>query len=326
MQGRAVWIGMGPVARALRENRSMAGNHMRKEEGVAVFGHGRGLAASRRERVLVAGVAGLGIFILLAVAAVVNFKSDANARQMRNAAGAFDPSRQLAYALNRPVKAGERISLTNVAQVPWGRNDLPRDAVMVAQELDGMFAKSDIPAGVALSRSMVGSEPAVSSLPVSPGNRAVAIEVDETAGIEGHALPGTRVDIVLTYLENEGLVSKIIVQNARVLSTGGDTRAPGELAQQVQGPRRTARTVTLDVSVKDALEIQTARQLGRLSLIMRAAEDDRAAPILETNRNDISGQKPPAATKPNCRTGRMRSGGKDYIIDCDGGVTEVLSQ
>lgn len=296
----------------------------RKDSFPVVFG-GRSAVNSQRERVLLVAVAGFGIAMVLGVAAIMNFRSDANARMAMNVSAGFDPSRQLVYSLARPVRAGERITVDNIAQVSWGRNEVPRDAVMVPQEVDGMYAKTDIQSGTALARSMFAREPSMVSLPVTPGNRAVAIEVDETSGIEGHALPGTHVDVVLTYLENEGLTSKIIVQNARILSAGGDTRAANQLGQQVAGPRRSARTITLDVGVKDALEIQTARQLGRLSLFMRASDDDKAAPVIETNRNDISGNKKPALNKQACRTGRMLSGGKEYIVDCDGGVSEVAA-
>jgi pilus assembly protein CpaB len=300
----------------------MSARHQRNSYPV-VFG-GRAANVSRRERALVVAVAGFGIALMLGVIAITNFKSDANARMGMNSASGFDPSKQLVYSLARPVRAGERVTIDNVAQVSWGRNEIPRDAVMVAQEVDGMFAKADIPSGTALARSMFAREPSMVTLPVTPGNRAVAIEVDETSGIEGHALPGTRVDIVLTYLENEGLTSKIIVQNARILSAGGDTRAASQIDQQIGTVRRSARTITLDVGVKDALEIQTARQLGRLSLFMRSSEDDKAAPILETNRNDIAGNKKATAKKDTCKAGRMLSGGKEYVVDCDGGISELI--
>lgn len=304
----------------------MSARRQRKENFPVVFG-GKSALVSRRERALIVAVAGFGIALLLGVVAIANFRSEANARQMLNATGGFDPSRQLVYSLSRSVRAGERITIDNVAQISWGRNDIPRDAVTIPQEVEGMFARSDIPAGTALSRGMFTREPSGVSLPVTLGNRAVAIEVDETSGIEGHALPGTRVDVVLTYLENEALTSKIIVQNARILSAGGDTRVASQMAQQIAGPRRSARTITLDVGVKDALEIQTARQLGRLSLFMRSADDDKAAPILQTNRTDIDGTaRKSSSKKPACKSGRMLSGGKEYVVDCDGGISELVPE
>ena len=302
----------------------MNARNQRKQSFPVVFG-GRNAAESKRERALVVGVAGFGLALVLGVAAIMNFRSDADARMAKAASSGFDPSKQLVYSVARPVAAGERVTIDNVSQISWGRNEVPRDAVLVPQEADGMYAKTDIPAGAALSRSMLAREPSMVTLSVTQGNRAVAIEVDETSGIEGHALPGTRVDVVLTYSENEGLTSRIIVQNARILSAGGDTRVASQLGQQLQGPRRSARTITLDVGVKDALEIQTARQIGRLSLFMRAANDDKAATVLETNRNDIFGNKKANEKKTTCRTGRMLSGGREYVVDCDGGISEVIA-
>jgi len=176
----------------------MNARNQRKQSFPVVFG-GRNAAESKRERALVVGVAGFGLALVLGVAAIMNFRSDADARMAKAASSGFDPSKQLVYSVARPVAAGERVTIDNVSQISWGRNEVPRDAVLVPQEADGMYAKTDIPAGAALSRSMLAREPSMVTLSVTQGNRAVAIEVDETSGIEGHALPGTRVDVVLTY-------------------------------------------------------------------------------------------------------------------------------
>jgi pilus assembly protein CpaB len=166
----------------------------------------------------------------------------------------------------------------------------------------------------------------MSSLALTPRNRAVSIEVDETSGLEGHALPGTKVDIVLTFTEGGQLTSKVIVQNARVLSYGGDTSTAADRSAVASDMRvrRTSRTITLDVTPKDALQITTARQLGRLSLIMRSNDDDLGSPALEVDEGSIAQNKQERRNTNSCKSGRMRMGNREYVVDCDGSISQVI--
>ncbi|MCB0336449.1 MAG: Flp pilus assembly protein CpaB, partial [Bdellovibrionales bacterium] len=154
---------------------------------------------------------------------------------------------------------------------------------------------------------------------------AVTIEIDSQSSVEGWARPGTKVDVTLTYMSNQELTSKVIVQNARVLSYGGDatlvTDHFGSLNRKSVKP---GSTITLEVSPGDALKIQTSKQLGSLSLLMRAPEDDKAAAVTEVDRNLIDGAK--AKIEPQvktCKRGKMRLEGKEYIIDCDGSIAQL---
>lgn len=283
---------------------------------------------NERERFLFIAAGGICFSLFLVLVFVLNFQQkDAVAGADKTSDSTLsNPGMIAVLTPGRPVKVGDPLANIEFKEMYWPRAQVPEGAIRTVSEVQGYFAKVAIQPGIPLQKSHMTKETGQISLPVTPGNRAVAIEVDETSGIEGHALPGTHVDVALTYYEGEALTSKIIVQNARIISAGGDTRAAGDLpARTTQAPRRSSRTITLDVSVKDALEIQTARQLGRLNLLMRAVDDDKGTSTLEVDRNDIAGNKSKTtnAKKSGCKNGRMRSGGKEYIVDCDGTMTEV---
>jgi Flp pilus assembly protein CpaB len=84
--------------------------------------------------------------------------------------------------------------------------------------------------------------------------------------------------------------------------------------------------MTLEVSTEDALKIQTARQMGRISLIMRASDDVQASAVTDMSAAKVGGGEDARPTHGNgCTRGKMRMAGREYIIDCDGRISEVMN-
>jgi len=283
-----------------------------------------------RDRLLFIAAAGLAFSLLIILVIVFNFRSDANARTAATPEVAPPVAANLGtislLTPERAVRAGTKLNEVRFKEVLWPRNQVPEEAVRDMSEVQNMYAKSDLSPGIPLQRSHLSREGFMSSLALTPRNRAVSIEVDETSGLEGHALPGTKVDIILTFTEGGQLTSKVIVQNARVLSYGGDTSTAADRSAVASDlrVRRTSRTITLDVTPKDALQITTARQLGRLSLIMRSNDDDLGSPVLELDEGAIAHNKQERRNTNSCKSGRMRMGNREYVVDCDGSISQVV--
>jgi len=109
---------------------------------------------------------------------------------------------------------------------------------------------------------------------LSPGKRAMTIEISPESASAGFILPDDRVDIILTQLvEFVGedlppqLITKTIMENARVIAidqTFGD----------VDGiPTLTGSTATLEVTQVQAELLANAARGGSLSLTLRSAAD-----------------------------------------------------
>lgn len=229
---------------------------------------------------------------------------------------------------DRLVRAGSALGDVTFKEIYWPRNQVPEGAVRDVAELRALFAKNDMQPGTPVLRQNLTREQSMATLPVTPGNRAVAISIDDRAGIEGHALPGTRVDVVLTFMSGGQLTSKVIVQNAIVLSLGGDTTPFGrQAAEGARLGRRSSNTITLDVTPGDALQLQTARQLGTLSLIMRALDDNKTVSVDTKTTSDLEGGKRGAdGPKKACaKRGQVRIDGKQFVMDCDGSISQLVN-
>jgi len=114
---------------------------------------------------------------------------------------------------------------------------------------------------------------------LSPGLRAITIPINETNSIAGLLFPGDRVDLIVTHDVGSRRVSETVMTNIRVLAVDARTQA-------VEGQPGVGRTVTIEVTPKQAESVIVARGIGSFSLALRSlarpegAPDDETGPVL----------------------------------------------
>lgn len=285
-----------------------------------------------RTRLIYIAAVGLSFSLMTLTMLVVNYKQDANAKESKSVVTPIDMAGSGSiplYVPERPIPAGAKLSDFSFKEAYWPRNQVPDGAVFELSEIKNRYAKANIPAGVPVIRTNLTDQMMVrQSLPLTPGNRAISIEVDEISGLEGHALPGTRVDILLSYYEDRVLKTEMIVQNARVLSYGGEVKPAYSQESSVPTTRvnRISRSITVEVSPRDAMKIHTARQLGRLGLIMRSEEDNKTPEVTELDQFEIGTSHQAKAADKGCSKGTVRmQNGSEYVVGCDGTINQVMN-
>ncbi|MCB0332399.1 MAG: Flp pilus assembly protein CpaB [Bdellovibrionales bacterium] len=287
-----------------------------------------------RERLLF--IAALGLTFSLLIILVVVFKVRGNSSE--TAANdypemASEPAAQAGVATvtllapERTVRSGTKLSDVQFKKMYWPRNQVPEGAIRDEAEVRAYYAKTDLEPGVPLQRRHLTREAQSAMLSITPGNRATTISIDAEKAIEYHVIPGSHVDVVLTYYQAGELTSKVLVQNARVLSLGGDTSIGDDMQRRGASRRRLAsQTVTLDVSPQDALKIATSKQLGKLSLLMRSGDDVKPSPVNEVNQTDIGSGVVGGSKRQSrsCKRGTIKIQGKgEFLLDCDGSMTPI---
>lgn len=114
---------------------------------------------------------------------------------------------------------------------------------------------------------------------VAPGMRAISIEITSAKEVSGFVLPGDRVDLLVTYeLKNTGgkggeapenvykYISETILRNVRVLAADQTFAEP----KDAKNATVKAKTVTLEVTDKQAETVALAGALGAISLTLRS--------------------------------------------------------
>ena len=286
--------------------------------------------ARQRQRLVLIGVASCAV-ILLVLLIMYFGRNQATASKLEDTAqenqsvSKTQENTISVYVLSKNLQAGEQIKSEDLEQVLMSKDNLPSDVVKEKSEVAGTYAVIALTKGEAIKKSSVTIENSKTEvLNITPGMRAVTIEVNAKRGIEGWALPGTRVDVVLTYMSDGELTSKVVVENTRVLSNAGDSTNKSQDRLSARRPVSGDTTVTLETTPKDALKIETAQQKGTLSLHMRSLEDSKTSGVEQYTENELDKQDKEKVSdkkkKDTCRRGKMKIDGKEYVVDCDGQI------
>lgn len=201
------------------------------------------------------------------------------------------------------------------------RLSVPSGVISRFEQIQGQYAKSPILVDQPISDKLVTSVRPVTviSSKIPEGFRAVTIPVDQTTGVEGWAKPGAKVDVVLVSSASGRNEAGTIVCNAEVLSAGANASAG---PNDAPGP---ASTVTLLVSPEDAVTIQLAQTMGKLSLSLRGDSDGGAGGYCAKKISSVFGEPASPAVvkkKTGCVRVKRPEGGYDELCLGDGGILE----
>ncbi len=125
------------------------------------------------------------------------------------------------------------------------------------------------------SRLVKGTASGYLSAILPAGMRAVATEISAETSAGGFVIPGDHVDVILTHRDREAekrtsvetFVSETIILNARVLAV--DQTVEDKNGQKVV----IGKTVTLELSPRQAEAMALGKQVGTLSLALRSVVD-----------------------------------------------------
>ncbi len=133
----------------------------------------------------------------------------------------------------------------------------------------------------------VGSLGGLSSV-IPEGFRAMTVKVDDVVGVSGFILPGTLVDIVVVIqppkgTANEEMISKIVLQNIKVLASGQNIDKP----KNDREVERSVKAVTLQVTPEQAEKLALASSEGKLQLVMRNSVDQADEKTTGANKRSL---------------------------------------
>jgi pilus assembly protein CpaB len=109
---------------------------------------------------------------------------------------------------------------------------------------------------------------------LAPDSRAISIKVDEESGVSGLIRPGDYVDVLLTQVFEKAdparrAMSETVLANVRVIAIDQEIVQGGRTITSVAGKQ--AQTVSLELAPDQVKKVTVAKQIGTLSLAVRAA-------------------------------------------------------
>jgi pilus assembly protein CpaB len=177
----------------------------------------------------------------------------------------------LVVASSEKIPLGTPISASQLKLIPLSKGELkPEGSSQHIEGLIGRVAKSDLEGGQIILERMLFSATSSSGLAfaITPGKRAMTMNVNEVSDVAGFITPGSYVDILFSSKDESGRFnSRIILQHALVLAVAQDRVAADDAKAHL------ASSVTLEVGPQQAEMLDAARMAGSLSLVLRNQTD-----------------------------------------------------
>lgn len=116
---------------------------------------------------------------------------------------------------------------------------------------------------------------------LAPDTRAVSINVDAESGVSGLIWPGDNVDVVLTQTNDKAdaahrALSETVLRNVRIIAIDQDIVQGAKDSKDNNGAAaRERQAVSLQLEPEQVKKIAVAKDLGKLSLAVRSAVEQR---------------------------------------------------
>ncbi len=195
-------------------------------------------------------------------------------QQQSPSSASKEASTVLVYVAAREVPYGKTLDKSHVKTVEWPVDRVPKGAILATETVIGKIVNQEIlPDEILMSARVTDKLPGsrLSSI-VKPSMRAITVRVNDVAGVAGFLLPGNRVDVLATRMEDKRAITNTLLQNIRVLAV--DQKASSAKDEPI-----VVRAVTLEVLIEQAAFLASATEEGTIQLVLRNPEDQSTQPV-----------------------------------------------
>ena len=231
--------------------------------------------------VLFAGAVGFALCSALIVRAWVNTVR----------AEAVSPTPVVVEAPSKPVTkvlvaattlpAGHVIRAEDLKWQGWPDADIAAGYVVEGKggqdKVVGGMLRQGVPPGVPVTSQQVvfRGDHGVLAAMLSPGYRAVTVQITGNVGLSGLVTPGDRVDVIVSMAvtrpgeKGERRLTQTMLRDVRVI-------AVDQNIADVKSDNGTAHTATLEVTAKQAEMLVLVGDMGKVSLSLRSMGDEKS--------------------------------------------------
>jgi len=159
---------------------------------------------------------------------------------------------------------------------------------------------------------------------IPSGMRAISVRSDEVVGVAGFLLPGTHVDVLLTYHSDKSPDPKTstVLQDVVVLAAGQQIRPDPD-----GKPASVANVVTLLLKPEDAESLVLATSLGAIHFVLRNGADKEQTSSQPVGLDQLAGMADVSnqvAVKPDTKV--LRPKPRQYAVETILGDKQVVNR
>jgi len=234
-------------------------------------------------------------------------------RYLQQAKAANQVPMQSVVIAARDVPEGEKLDRLSLSLAQWPTGTMPESAFTSIDSAVGRVVRIPVFKGEAIVPGRLapaGTGPGL-EVKISQGMRAMAVKINDVAGLSGLIQPNNRVDVLVTLKANAQMntkeEAKLFMSNMRVLSVGTQVER-GDDGKPIQ-----ATTATLEVTPPQAEQLAVAMNEGTIQLVLRGYGDPDSVNTPGATATDVLAQLRTAGTmrvaerEPAATQRRMRA-------------------
>lgn len=211
-------------------------------------------------------------------------------RYLQTAKQGTEVPRQPVVVASRDIAEGEKLERVALSVAQWPAGTAPDSAFTTIDSAVGRVARVAVFKGEPIVSGRLappGTGPGL-EVKITPGKRAMAVKINDVAGLSGLIQPNSRVDVLVTLKANEREnlreVAKLFMGNMRVLSVGTQVER-GDDGKPIE-----ATTATLEVTPQQAEQLAVAMNQGTIQLVLRGYGDPDSVQTPGATATDVLAQ------------------------------------
>jgi pilus assembly protein CpaB len=211
-------------------------------------------------------------------------------RYLQQAKASSQVAMQTVVVAARDLSEGEKLDRLALSAAQWPAGTAPESAFTSVDSAVGRVARVAVFKGEPIVPGRLapaGSGPGL-EVKIAPGKRAMAVKINDVAGLSGLIQPNSRVDVLVTLQANQTQntkeQAKMFMNNMRVLSVGTQVER-GEDGKPIQ-----ATTATLEVTPQQAEQLAVAMNEGTIQLVLRGYGDPDSVTTAGATSTDVLAQ------------------------------------
>jgi pilus assembly protein CpaB len=220
-------------------------------------------------------------------------------RRVAKAARVDVPKKQLYVASGKTLDAGEQLKAGSLQLVEWPAATPLTGGFSKIDEVAGRIVLYPLPKGEPILERQLAAAGAGAGLTakIPSGMRAISVRSDEVVGVAGFLLPGTHVDVLMTYHSVTAPEPQTLtaLQDVVVLAAGQ------QIQPQADGKPISVNVVTLLLKPEDAEKLVLATSLGGIYFVLRNGADEEQALSPPVGLTQLAGA-PAMAPAPGAET------------------------
>ncbi|HXD30460.1 MAG TPA: Flp pilus assembly protein CpaB [Pyrinomonadaceae bacterium] len=239
-------------------------------------------------------------FLVLAGALIFGLLAAVSVSRYLSSAQAYTKNLNRIAVAKVAIPVGTKIIPEHIMMVQFPKESTPDGTFEMPEKLTDRVAVVNIAPREPITESRLAPEGTAGGLSaiIPEGYRAMTVKVDDVVGISGFIMPGTLVDVVVVIRPDDssaqGPISKIVLQNIKVLANGQNIDKP-----ENQRDANSVKIATLLVTPEQAEKLALASSEGKLQLVMRNSIDQGDEQTTGVNKRTLlTGEHASQAPEP----------------------------